>query len=141
MMRFVLATLLFLVTCVSNAWQDKITYITGIYTNMHLGTEDVTGVEVSVTYAEKSYFAVVQCAEGAISRPIVVPAIVRPATGEGYPIEFVIPPEQVRDRYVCPAGKFVGVISKEGMKGHFEGTNWPNFLKKGNSYWQETGGI
>lgn len=128
MMRTILMALLIFMT---NAAQGADPKITGMYSNMRLGTEDVTGVEIFISLAEKNYFAVVQCAEGAISRPVVVPIVVTGAS-----VEFDLPKEDNTSLYVCPSGKFMGKISENGMLGYFEGSQWPGFLKRGKSYWQ-----
>ena len=105
--------------------------ITGVFSSMRFGTEDVTGVEVFITYSGKGYFAQVQCAEGAISQPIIIPVRVN-----GLFVEFDIPSTLEKNNYACPAGKFEGKLSFFGLKGHFEGTKWPGLLKRKSSYWQ-----
>ena len=128
MNRSILFTLLFALSVQTQAATPK---ITGVFSSLRFGTEDVTGVEVFITYSEKGYFAQVQCAEGAISQPILVPARVN-----GLIVEFDVPPALEENGYACPAGKFEGVLSSFGLKGHFAGTKWPGFLKRKPSYWQ-----
>lgn len=128
MIRSLLIALIVFVSTESQAGSPK---VTGVFSNMRFGTEDVTGVEVFLTCSMKGYFAQVQCAEGTISRPVVVFVTVA-----GSSIEFTVPVESVPNAYSCPAGKFKGEISANGMHGHFEGLNWPGFLERKKSYWQ-----
>lgn len=107
------------------------TSITGFYSNMRVGTEDVSGVEVFITYSDHGFFAYVQCAEGAISQPILVPVSKSLSV-----IEFVVPVPNEKNSYACPSGKFKGVMSSKGLSGYFEGTDWPGFLMRKGSYWQ-----
>jgi len=106
--------------------------VTGIYSNMRFGTEDVTGVEVFIVLSHirghGQYQATVQCAEGALGVPEVVPVMV-----SGTSISFKITSEQSG----CPTASFTGQITKLGLAGTFEGaTDYPGFLKRGRSYWQ-----
>ena len=105
--------------------------MTGVFSNMRFGTEDVSGVEIIITNSDKGYFAQVQCAEGAISRPILVPVSVAANF-----IEFIVPVKVESNSYSCPPGKFKGEVSTKGMKGAFEGRRWPGFLSRRGSYWQ-----
>ena len=128
MSRSKLIALLVFASAVAHAAAPK---ITGVFSSMRFGTEDVTGVEVFITSSGKGHFAQVQCAEGAISRPVVVPVIVT-----GSLVEFVVPTESAPNTYSCPPGKFKGEISASGMTGRFEGLNWPGVLARKKSYWQ-----
>jgi hypothetical protein len=128
MSRSILVALLVALFSESQAASPK---VTGVFSNMRFGTEDVTGVEVFVTYSDKGHFAQVQCAEGAISRPVVVPVLVA-----GSYIEFAVPADSTPNAYSCPVGKFKGEVSAKGLRGRFEGTDWPGFLKRAKSYWQ-----
>lgn len=128
MRQLILTALLIFVTAESQADSPK---VTGVFSNMRFGTEDVTGVEVFITFSDKGYFAQVQCAEGAISRPVVVPVLVA-----GPIVEFSVPTDAAPNSYSCPPGKFEGTVSASGMKGRFAGTDWPGFLKRRKSYWQ-----
>ena len=128
MIRSILAALLIFISAELQAGPPK---VTGVYSNMRFGTEDVTGVEIFLTYSMKGYFAHVQCAEGAIGRPLLVPVIVA-----GSFIEFVVPVESAPNTYSCPPGKFKGEVSASGMNGKFEGIDWPGFIERKKSYWQ-----
>ena len=123
--------LIALLIFVASEAQADLLKVTGVYSNMRFGTEDVSGVEVFLTYSDKGYFAQIQCAEGAVSSPITVPVHVKNSF-----VEFSVPTNPVPNSYSCPSGKFNGEISTNGMKGQFEGTDWPGFLKRKNSYWQ-----
>ena len=127
MNKLILAAVLAILSAESQADSAK---ATGIFTSMQFGSEDVRGVEVFITYSDGGYFAQVQCAEGAISRPVVVPVSIA-----GPFVEFSVPKDLTPHSYSCPSGKFKGEISANGIKGHFEGTNWPGTLKRTNSYW------
>jgi hypothetical protein len=98
---------------------------------MRFGTEDVSGVEIFITYSTNGYFAQVQCAEGSISRPVVVEVRVAASL-----IEFSVPPRSDQNSYSCPSGKFRGVVSDRRINGSFDGTNWPGILQRKKSYWQ-----
>jgi hypothetical protein len=132
MIRLILITLLIFFSEGALAASPK---ITGIFSSMRFGTEDVSGVEVIISYSDRGYFAQVQCAEGAISRPVLVPVIVAATF-----IEFIVPVKAEPNSYSCPQGKFKGEISNKGMSGHFEGTKWPGFLKRSGSFWHERSG-
>ena len=103
--------------------------VTGIFSSMNLGAEDVTGVEVFIVYSNSGYYAHVQCAEGAISRPIVVPVNV-----SGNRIEFNVPKSVSSNEFSCPAGRFTGRIIKDTLEGHFAGTDWPHALNRRRIY-------
>lgn len=128
MKRATLFTLLIISSSLASAGPPK---VTGLFSNMRFGTEDVTGVEIFITHSTSGYYVQVQCAEGAISRPVVVEALV-----SGSLIEFSVPPKSDPNSYSCPTGKFKGIISAREIKGSFEGTNWPSILKRQKSYWQ-----
>jgi len=97
---------------------------------MQFGTEDVTGVEIFLVFSRSGYYAVMQCAEGAPGVPVVLPVKVA-----GNLLEIEAPLRKENDSG-CPASKFLGTIEEAGLKGSFEGTEWPGFLKRGGSYWQ-----
>lgn len=128
MKRATLFTLLIISSSLASAGPPK---VTGPFSNMRFGTEDVTDVEIFITHSTSGYYVQVQCAEGAISRPVVVEALV-----SGSLIEFSVPPKSDSNSYSCPTGKFKGIISAREIKGSFEGTNWPSILKRQKSYWQ-----
>jgi hypothetical protein len=100
MIRTLLVLLLIALTAEVQSASPK---VTGIFSNMRFGTEDVYGVEIFITYSSKGYFAQVQCAEGAINRPVVVPAIVA-----GSSVEFLVPTISATDTYSCPPGNSKG---------------------------------
>jgi hypothetical protein len=102
--------------------------ITGLYSNMRAGTEDLSGVEVFLVRGEGGYFATVQCAQGVPGKPVLVPALV-----SGRVVEFQLPADA---KTLCPAAKFRGELRDDGLKGAFEGSDWPGFLTRSRSYWQ-----
>jgi hypothetical protein len=101
---------------------------TGVFSNMYFGTEDVNGMEMFVLNSNDGYFALIQCAEGSPSRPVLVPVSIA-----GPFIDFSIRNEPASH---CPKTRFKGKISATGIKGNFEGTNYPGMLKRKKSYWQ-----
>ena len=105
--------------------------VTGIYSDLHLIPEagDVLGTEIFLVFGgEHGYYAVIQCAEGWPSKPVVVTAIVR-----GTEVELAAHDD--KDSH-CPKAKFKGTVSSAGLEGKFEGTNYPELLKRKRSYWQ-----
>ena len=102
--------------------------VTGLYSNMKFGTEDVTGVEIFVVYGHEGHYAVVQCAEGVPGKPLVAKATVIK-----HAIEFEVPADR---ETLCPKGIFRGTVSPEGLQGKFERVDWPGFLPRKKSYWQ-----
>ena len=97
---------------------------------MQFGKEDITGIEILLVHSRFGYYAVIQCAEGAPGVPIVLPAKV-----SGNVVEIAAPAKD-DIRSGCPASSFRGTFGETGLTGSFEGTQWPGFLKRTNSYWQ-----
>ncbi len=106
--------------------------ITGIYSNLTYNQEagDLIGAEIWIVLGgEHRYFAIMQCAEGYPSKPVVVTATVK-----GTNVEFSANNDADSN---CPKNKFSGIITTDGLRGKFEGTkDYPGFLKRGESYWQ-----
>ena len=103
--------------------------VTGMYSNLRFGTEDVTGVEMYVVSSHGSYYASLQCAEGAPGIPETVKLSI-----SGSSVSFVVPSST---RSGCPSGAtFTGQLAADGIRGSFAGTDWPGFLKRSNGYWQ-----
>src|SRR3954469_23276877 len=46
--------------------------LTGMFSNLHFGTEDITGVEMYIVFSHGNLYATVQCAEGAPGIPETV---------------------------------------------------------------------
>jgi hypothetical protein len=107
--------------------QEKVR-VTGLYSNMKFGTEDVTGVEVFLVYSRDGHYAIVQCAEGEPGKPFVAKANVNKNA-----IEFEVPSNSDS---LCPKGMFRGTVSSKGLRGKFEQMDWPGFLPRKKSYWQ-----
>lgn len=101
--------------------------VTGTYSSLRMGTEDLSGAEVTVVYGGNGYYAIVQCAEGSPGIPLVVPAKVI-----GEVLTFTV----TEASSGCPPAMFSGTISHKGLSGAFEGSSWPGLLKRGKSYWQ-----
>jgi hypothetical protein len=102
--------------------------VTGLYSNMRFGTEDVSGVEIFVVYGQDAHWAVVQCADGVPGKPLVSKATVNKNV-----IEFEVPLDQDT---LCPSGIFRGTVSAKGLRGKFERMNSPQVLARKKSYWQ-----
>ena len=103
--------------------------VTGMFSNLRFGTEDVTGVEMYVVFSHGNYYATVQCAEGAPGIPETVQLSV-----SGLSVSFVVPENSASG---CPVGAiFTGQVTASGIRGTFAGTDWPGFLQRGKGYWQ-----
>jgi hypothetical protein len=112
--------------------------VTGVYSNMRFATEDVSGVEIFLLNSDDGYFALLQCAEGVVSKPVLLPATVSgpllyPDGFKGYELEIQAHSDSASH---CPKAKFRGVIRAPGLKGHFDGTEYPGILSRRRSYWQ-----
>ena len=104
-------------------------HITGTYSSLRFGTEDLTGVELTIVFGGSQYYVIAQCSEGAPGVPEVAVAKV-----SGPNLSFQL---STNTSSGCPSSEFEGTISKQGLTGKFKGTdNWPGFLKRGPSYWQ-----
>lgn len=107
------------------------TKITGVYSDLHYIEEsgDLLGTEVFIVFGGSSgYYAYLQCAEGGPSKPVVVAATVH-----GNEVELA--PHNEPNTH-CPNSKFKGKVSRQGLEGKFEGTDYPGLLKRKRSYWQ-----
>ena len=129
--HLVLVAALALVACSAAFAQERVR-VTGLYSNMKFGTEDVTGVEIFIVYASPydraAHYATVQCAEGVPGKPFTTRVTVTASN-----VEFIVPEDR---ETLCPVGKFVGTVSAKGLQGTFEHTKWPGFLPRKRSYWQ-----
>lgn len=129
---FRIATFLASVACIAsvNAYGAPTAKVTGIYSDMHYISEagDVLGTEIFILFGDSGYYAVLQCAEGWPSKPVVIAATVR-----GNEVEFSAHDEL--DSH-CPKAKFKGTVSSRGLNGKFEGTDYPGLLRRKRSYWQ-----
>ena len=101
--------------------------ITGIFSDMHFVQEagDVVGMEVFILYTGEGYYAVVQFAEGNPLVPVVVPVKVYKSS-----VSFTVPLS------TGASGKFIGIVSEEGLIGKFENGGEKFILKRNKSYWQ-----
>jgi hypothetical protein len=111
---------------VSHAIDPK---VTGMYSNLHFGTEDVTGVEIYVVYSHGNYYGSLQCAEGSPGIPETVKLSV-----SGSSVSFVVSSDTSSG---CASGAtFTGHFTALGIEGTFAGTDWPGLLRRGKGYWQ-----
>lgn len=103
------------------------TRVTGIFSDMHFVQEagDVVGMEVFIMYTEKGYYAVVQFAEGTPLIPVIVPVNVDKSS-----VRFIVP------LATGASGKFLGVVTEEGLLGKFENGGDKFKLMRRKSYWQ-----
>lgn len=105
--------------------------VTGTFSNLHYVPEagDLVGAEISIVVGGPlRYFAILQCAEGGPSKPVVVPA-----TSRGPSVELGAHNDSESH---CPAATYRGTISASGLRGAFEGTQYPGFLKRTRGHWQ-----
>ena len=124
--KLVLLAAIAALSSLSHAAEPK---VTGMFSSLHFGTEDVTGVEMYIVFSHGNYYATVQCAEGAPGVPETTKLSV-----SGLSISFVVPANTSSG---CPSdATFTGQVTTAGIKGAFSGTDWPGFLKRGKGYWQ-----
>lgn len=114
----------------STGWGVSQPKVTGIFSNLHYIEEagDVLGVEISIIYSTSGYFAFIQCAEGAPSKPVLVVAKVN-----GNHIQLASHDDPASH---CPKASFSGKDTATGLQGTFDGTTYPGFLKRRKGYWQ-----
>ena len=104
--------------------------ITGVYSDLRIipVERDVVGTEMFLLYDGDAYWVLLQCAEGKLGPPELLPAIVH------YPkLTFTVPKQTAT---MCPSGQFEGTLSPRGLKGSIKGLEWPGFLPRKKSYWQ-----
>ena len=105
--------------------------VTGMFSDLAYVAEagDLVGTEVFLGYqGDGIYFALVQCAEGSPSKPLLVEASV-----DGLQVKFSLPPS---DSSHCPVATFVGTVSRSGLRGKFLGGGEAVTLRRRSSYWQ-----
>jgi hypothetical protein len=107
--------------------------VTGVYSNLfyHPKGGDVLGMEVQIIATSRGHFAVIQCAEGAPSKPVVVSVIVR-----GTEVELA--PHDDAESH-CPKSTFRGKVTAQGLRGKFDGVDYEDYsrlMRRGKSYWQ-----
>jgi hypothetical protein len=105
--------------------------ITGTYSTLRYVAEggDVVGTEITIVSAGRhGYFAIIQCAEGAPSKPVVVAAMV-----SGTHVEIAANSDVDCD---CPKSEFIGEVTPKGLIGTFGNTKYPGVLPRRASYWQ-----
>jgi len=104
--------------------------VTGVFSDLRYVAQggDVVGTEIILVYGGGLHFVLVQCAEGRMGQPQLLPALVE------YPrLKFTVPSNTPTS---CPAGAFTGTISSRGLRGKISGLEWPGFLPRGKSHWQ-----
>jgi len=104
--------------------------VTGIYSNLRLipSEGDVVGTEVFILSSGTAYFVLVQCAEGVLGPPELLPATVEYPT-----VKFTVPEHTAS---MCLAGEFEGTLTSRGLNGAVRGSDWPGFLPRKKSFWQ-----
>ena len=124
-----LFALLVLSTAVAHAVDKAQPHVTGVYSDLHYISQegDWVGTELFLLYSGGPYFALIQCADGRLGTPVLLPATV-----DGPTVRFTIPAEASG----CAAGDFEGTVSPKGLSGMVKGSNWPGFLPRRKSVWQ-----
>ena len=104
--------------------------ITGLFSDMHYISEagDVIGAEIFIISSDSGYYAIMQCAEGAPSKPVIVSASINGTTVK-------LEPHNDQSSH-CPMAPFIGRITSNSLRGKFEGTDYPGLLKRQKIYWQ-----
>jgi hypothetical protein len=105
--------------------------ITGMYTNMHFvgNGSNVQGVEMLIVRGDKDqYFAVLQCANGAPGKPVVLSATI-PSQEQ---VEVAANSDPASH---CPMTQFKGKVGPSGITGSFAGGPEMSLERK-DSYWQ-----
>jgi len=106
----------------SLAADDRKIHVTGIFSDMRFSqmSGDVSGMEVWLVSGPRSYYAVVQMAEGEPEIPVVVPAEVN-----GLAVRFHLQEINLT---------FSGKVTRRGLVGVRRGEHL--VLPRGKSYWQ-----
>lgn len=121
---------LFLILLLSSgfAWCDT-NKVTGMFSDMHYINEsgDVIGTEIFIVYGSSGYYAIMQCAEGSPSKPVLVKATIK---------NNEVKLESATEESNCPMGVFSGKVNSNYLRGKFEGTEYSVILKRKKSYWQ-----
>jgi hypothetical protein len=105
--------------------------VSGIYSDLKYIPEagDLLGTEIFIVYGgDSGHFAFIQCSEGWPGRPVLVGAKI-----EGTRVELSAHHDNESQ---CPKAKFIGTITRSGLKGTFEGQLEPTTLPRKKSYWQ-----
>jgi len=103
--------------------------VTGMYSSLRYGTEDVTGAEIYVVFSHGDYYASLQCAEGS---PGISETVKLSVSGSS--VSFVVSSNTSSG---CPSGAtFTGQLTAAGIEGSFADTDWPGLLKRVKGYWQ-----
>ncbi|MBA4215829.1 MAG: hypothetical protein IIA03_10860 [Proteobacteria bacterium] len=105
--------------------------VEGIYSDLRWipGEADLLGFEFFIVNGGVSgYYAVLQCAEGEATRPALVKAQV---TGER--IEFEA---HSQAGSLCPKARFVGTVSRRGLTGRFDGSDFDITLARRPRFWR-----
>lgn len=106
--------------------------VEGIYSDLRWipGEADLLGFEFFIVNGGVSgYYAVLQCAEGEATRPALVKVQV---TGER--IEFEA---HNQAGSLCPKARFVGTVSRRGLVGRFEGSDFDLTLARRPHFWHQ----
>jgi hypothetical protein len=102
--------------------------VTGTYSTLAFAAGHAQGIEVFIVRGPGSrYYAMVQCADGELGRPVLLEASIR--------AEDIRLPVIVDAGARCPAGAFVGLIGSDGIRGAFAGAGTIMLPRKA-SAWQ-----
>jgi hypothetical protein len=105
--------------------------VTGTYSTLRYVPEggDVVGTEITLVSAGRhGYYAIIQCAEGAPSKPVVVAAMI-----SGTHVDISANSDVDSD---CSKSKFTGEVTPNGLSGTFNNTKYPGVLPRRVGYWQ-----
>lgn len=105
--------------------------VEGIYSDLRWvpGEADLLGFEFFIVNGGVSgYYAVLQCAEGEATRPALVKVQV---TGERVEFE-----AHNQAGSLCPKARFVGTVSRRGLIGRFEGSDFDTTLLRRPHFWR-----
>jgi hypothetical protein len=110
-MRQVIAVLSFCV-CVGPTFAQSLR-VTGLVSNLHFVKEagDIVGTEIFIMFSNEGLFALVQCAEGSPSAPVLVPVM-----ASGAEISFKVPADS---KSHCSGGEFNGRVTRASLQGQW----------------------
>ncbi|WP_418315595.1 hypothetical protein [Piscinibacter sakaiensis] len=109
----------------------KLSPVPGMFTDMKYQQEfgDFVGMEIFIVPSgDGGHFALVQCSDGKLTKPVLVQA-----SFKGIAVTL----EPHRDPLSsCPKAAFRGTISDAELRGQFEGSSHVRRLKRKSSVWQ-----
>jgi hypothetical protein len=103
--------------------------IAGTYTSYRVSEKsgDIVGAEVIIIHGIGSYFATIQCSEGAPGDPVLVTLDV-----QGSAIAFSLAEDNPTG---CSEGPYKGLVTNQGLELTSLKTKRQRMLKRGQSFW------